>query len=691
MKQFIAVFNSDLPNRYNIVFPVSTLVSCLEQKWRFGAPSLINHDSNRICGWSKPTGIHIQPGCSRLFGSISFAENEKDKEEIENNYIADQQQEILSHASSFEQLIKSLHGHLNGREYRILTECVSLGSPGLARRIFKDIFSKEDDDGLVPLSILTPIGPGVFRVGKHALFAHSYFRRGLSHHNTLNSPFLTCLFASCSENDLKVRIKMDPDLIGLAETFKTPMEMAYWWGPKFNDDLSIIKVGVTRHESTGDENIFYGLSRTEFRWYEQGGFKTFESEEVLDRPSLGVGKTKYGARFIHSKLDKNSVPVHLDGAIRMYDEEKMIGRLGLTLETAPRDTVYTKLWRIDGNILVPKWKELLTHYYRDNTHMGEYLDNNCKNDFKPVASAPTLNNQPLSKYIPVNFENENGPRIAVSYHSKIDMGNLKLSRFVQSKNFYGLGEIEYHYIEPEIIEINKILSREKEDLEIDSKFAIIAFEGNNINLHLIAHVGMNSVTLANKTLDSIKQYTKALISNNYNRAITFSLSIEYEDRSVCYSFAGHIINIYELIETGLCSFPKHTEKIPEWCTGIKEYISGKYGQYKDTPSLVDYLKPSGEMHIDKKILQPGECEFYQEDNKIMYRVNLAEDTEGFEAISKGKLTVAPIWILEDLKCLKCNKNYMDCECIRFVDSGVTLTPANAEPIGCFWTQFSKNT
>mgnify|MGYP005831289865 CR=1 FL=1 len=71
--------------------------------------------------------------------------------------------------------------------------------------------------------------------------------------------------------------------------------------------------------------------------------------------------------------DVTNRPYHLDGAIRAYTMEKMVQRLDVDIKHSGRDTQYTKIWRIDGDIEIALWKELITHYYRDNMQIGEYF------------------------------------------------------------------------------------------------------------------------------------------------------------------------------------------------------------------------------------------------------------------------------------------------------------------------------
>lgn len=144
------------------------------------------------------------------------------------------------------------------------------------------------------------------------------------------------------------------DCIGLAGTEHREFEYAYWWGPKFNNDLNSIPLGVTRHENEHYNESLSEIRSTEFGWYIQDNNHTFECEEITDIPNLTVdGTDMYACRFVHSMVDKDTgVPDHLDGAIRAYTTEKMIERLDISIKESDRDTVYTKIWRIDGGIPV---------------------------------------------------------------------------------------------------------------------------------------------------------------------------------------------------------------------------------------------------------------------------------------------------------------------------------------------------
>ena len=113
---------------------------------------------------------------------------------------------------------------------------------------------------------------------------------------------------------------------------------------------------------------------------------------------------------------ESNLPYHLDGAIRAYSDEKMLHRMEIPLDQCERDTVYTKLWRIDGDMPVSLWKELITHYYRDNMLVGEYFGGHDEKFEKIVIEEKEENVvRDINKYIPVNMSQGDGIRVLFKF------------------------------------------------------------------------------------------------------------------------------------------------------------------------------------------------------------------------------------------------------------------------------------
>ena len=178
-------------------------------------------------------GIHLQAGLARLTGVCLVPET------------ADEQAALASRARSYieaftaerigphiGELCQRLGDRLGSDYGWIEAGCAGVVAPGLAVRTFPDIFDLKDKDGLVLLRHLNQVAPGVFERDGLVFFAHKYFRRSLSRHNTLNEPFLA-RFSKLADS-LSSRIALDEDMVGLASTLVPSIELEYWWGPKFD-------------------------------------------------------------------------------------------------------------------------------------------------------------------------------------------------------------------------------------------------------------------------------------------------------------------------------------------------------------------------------------------------------------------------------------------------------------------------
>ncbi len=282
-------------------------------------------------------------------------------------------------AKNDEQRLRSgMAAHLSQSAIFISRECACVIDPGIARRAFPGLFSGDETDkrSLVSVRNLKEIGSGVFEIGEYAIFAHRYFRRSLSQVNNLNGIFLEKLYKLRDVDGLDVKIALDADRIGLADTYRTPIELEYWWGPKFDDTLVNIPVSVTCHKASERTRMFHGISGTQFWWHKQGGKHSLECEEIRDMPTFGHNNEAYGCRYVHSIVNKDTqLPDHLDGAIREYEPAAFLERLEVDISMAGKNTRYVKIWRVDGGggLELSKWKELICDFYRDNHLPGGIL------------------------------------------------------------------------------------------------------------------------------------------------------------------------------------------------------------------------------------------------------------------------------------------------------------------------------
>lgn len=693
MKSFISVFNSSARNKANMIFSLGALESSLDQSWKYGLPSCISHDFHRPFAWSKGLALHFEPGLVRLVGITIIPETDSESKTIGNIHNAYVSHMLDEEYSPFEDDLKaSLRPFMTENAKPSLIKCAAIQDENIARKVFQEEFEQADKDDLIPIRLLNPIAPGVYEKNGLLVFAHRYFRRSLSHINSLNDPFLELLQQIAINESLDVKIKLDSDVIGWSKAFLPSIELEYWWGPHFTDDLSNLQLGVTRHNADKQLQYFHGISGVDFWWHAQNDNYTLECEEIRDLPTLGMGKDAFGCRYVHSMLnDENKTPVHMDGAIRLYGEEAMLSRIETDISKAGRHTNYTKLWRVDGLIEVSVWKQLLNHYFRDNRLVGEYLGGIEENDgVKPQIIASSTGEFIPDRYIPCNMEPGNGIRISISYHeSLVDTDGEEC--YVVSYDSFSNEHETINYIESDTVVLIKLLRKLKINVIMPDDISYMAFEDMVTNFPLFMHTGPKSIENAMKTQHSIKTLCETWIKLGHDRVISYNIGIRYSDRDILYSVAGHIEDISKWIGNKCSTFPINTSEVSEWCDNNYFYLSENYPDQKDNPQLSKHLMQSGMLVFDRIQLDPSHyrTRLNPETKKVELLLAIdPKESKLVDRVKKGELKAVSGVIVKESKCMKCGLSYNECQCIKYFDEDVVEEMIDMGPVGFFWTSRS---
>ena len=403
MRRSIGTFGDDQVNRYRIRMPASELMRSHEVHVResiladlpVGMPSHIQHDMHRLHGWSRQLGLYLDSQMVRVLGQIEEPENADDSERL--RALSDRYWEHYHQSAlPFESDLRDRAKVTSASTIQMLRiEAAVIKSPGVAKATYPDLFSPEtafvDKDGLVDFRVLlerfTQIQPGVFHDSEHNLliFAHRFFRKSLSHRNKLNEDFLRT-FAHAAEtlSGIRARLRLDPDILGHPASAQNLLELEYWRGPKYDDEISKIPDGVSEHKSDEKTRHFQGIDRTQIWWKHPESrsddhgrsieFRTFEIEELVEQPSGGLESNQFGCRYAHAEYSKcANAFTHFDGAIRAYNGEAFLDRIDNSIDRAGKHSDYTKLFRFDGPIPIELWKTILTSYFRGNYLVPEYF------------------------------------------------------------------------------------------------------------------------------------------------------------------------------------------------------------------------------------------------------------------------------------------------------------------------------
>lgn len=688
MLKLLGVVNSDEVNKYNIKFTVGALESAYSDNWQLGVPSYLGHDHTKPIAWTLINALHFEPGMVRTTNITYVPEDEKESETISSRIESFYLNKTINFIEPYkDRLLEKLNPYLSEDYIFSSTESAAVVDKDVAKRAFPELFETDDKHGLVLLSKLNPIAPGIYEKDGLLLYASSFFRRSFSRLNTLNTPFLKKFQEIGASDNVTSKVLLDPDMVGLADSYFEVFEFQYWWGPQFSENLADIPLGVTAHKSSEREIIFNDVQNTEFWWYEQDGKKTFECEEVIVKPSLGINESNYGCRFVHSMIDEStSHPFHLDGAIRIYDEEGILNRWDVDIKGSGKNTDYNKLWRIDGDISVSEWKELISHYYRDNTLVGEYFGGkDAQKTFQPEILEKEDVKLPLSEFSPSYMKKGEGVRISLSYKDIVP--NKKSGRKIRVTHSLINSKKSVRYIESDTLEIIKRLRERGEALSVPPDTHIVAYEDLVTNFPLILHRGEHAVDYANGTLGIILELCNLWNEKKHDRTITFNISIEYESKEAVFSFAGHINDILTLFKGGL-QFPNNESSIRTWCEVIAKNLTEYFPKANDNPKLKDMLRPSGFLYFDRRFIEENYKVFWDEDRHAvgieLQMIN--PHPEVIEEIGKGQLQIAPVYIVNQSKCSMCKKEYRDCNCSKYTNGGVVEEMVDFDGVGIFWTR-----
>lgn len=593
--------------------------------------------------------------------------------QVRKSYISRTEKE---HGRDFERLISLLSDVLSERNKRIYTDSVAIIDQGIVPRLIPELWGQRDADGLIHLHNLTPVLPGIFKYGEFLIYAHPYLRRSLSRFNSLNVPFLTCL----QEKMPNAKIALDADMIGLAGTESPHREYAYWWGPQFDNDLSKIPLGVSHFENEHYDRLMSPILRTECGWYIQDDIRTFECEEITDVQNIYHSDDMYGCRYVHSMLSADSgLPCHLDGAIRAYDDEKMLHRLDVNLKQADRNTVYTKLWRVDQQIPVEIWKELITHYYRDNHLLGEYFGgvDQRQKEYIEEAGDDQDSSRLKNELIPADLQPGDGIRLFITIDDKEDdFGefDLKFRPHTYSKPAnQSIRAIEY-----ESITLCKQLS--KSGIAVRMPYCPrLAFNDTAFNFPIIV---CKSIDVANSAISTVFDFSTVWNRHHDNRVISFGIKVNYSDYAVTYSFVGHIDDFVNMNRDFDFSIPTKPDKIVGWAKDLRTYLD-RYNISYLCPPLGAMLSADNTL-IYKRIFVDTPLDTITADGKG-YIAELTVSPEIEQQVSENGITATLALNVKNSICCKCGKPYQQCDCIKYMDPLCTDNLVDFDLIGMFWT------
>lgn len=699
MQTYYGVAITDGENRKNHIVPLNTLINAYHDSWSKVLPMHLGHDRTKPIGLTKLSGIYVEPGKAYVTNESSIMET-AEEHHLLNKYISAYDYDVF--CSDNKEDIERLKDKLNGlltEEYKVapVGQAVAIRDKEIVNRLFPE-WTASFKDGLVNARELQAVYshteegekgfliPGVYIKDGFLLFAHYFFRRTLSILNTTNEEFFNVFEKVKDTTDVDIMLSLDIDMVGLPGTEHSEMEYQYIRGPLFNDDLSMIPEGVTCYDNEQYDNVFSDLLSTQFYWHVQDGKRTFECEELCDRENVSIDEGKrmlWGCRYVHSMLEPESgLPIHLDGAIRIYDEEQILERIDTKTDISKcgKNSNYKKLWRIDNAISIHLWKELISSFYRENALIGEYFGGEDKK-YDAIVKANKKHNDVVKQsndFSYIEFEPGDGIRFFLTFKDKFEFHEQDELRVCISDSFLCTNDERVKIMDIETVTLLKLLKRKGVRLKIPFT-SLIDFNDMIFNFPILC---CKDVYVVDLVFDSIKELCVAWKKSGDDRLISFGIRVNLDKDSFQVSFVGHINDLIDLFD----GIPRFSDcSLNEWIESIYQR-NNAYNNANDYPEK--YKLINGDVVSFKRMLVPRNkvIEWSVENGAL--KVNLKLQKEEAALLSENRITVTPHFRIKQVTCKKCGGNYLQCDCIKFIDEGVTDEVSELDMFGLIWTNRS---
>jgi hypothetical protein len=245
---------------------------------------------------------------------------------------------------------------------------------------YPELEDRFDDDGLLRIGEDTIVMDVGVMYRDHILHYHQLLRGGFSSSSRPNAD-LTWRFGQYykeagSTNEFWIAI--DHRRLMPKVAYEKVIELSTWFGARFGremlDDPRVVGLTVVGR----DEPEFFAMGgtsaweRTEFYWKHDDGIKTLEIEEISTREHHL--DNRYLNRYLHAERDVRARRLrHFDGAVKVYPRDRYEGRFSVSLPYGERCRKI-KLFRIDGDVEVERWLEMVGYFFSGNEMVLEYFD-----------------------------------------------------------------------------------------------------------------------------------------------------------------------------------------------------------------------------------------------------------------------------------------------------------------------------
>lgn len=260
-----------------------------------------------------------------------------------------------------------------------------------SRSLCDELGIKVDDDFLTDLSDpkLVLKNHGIIFDNKVLIYPHQFLRR----HFSSNFVEMPVLLIRALESGLSVHVRIDQLRKSIPECYRDVVEFDYWHGQPFSEALlkNNHTVARTIHGNAEANMLNYYIKRTVFRTdMMEGNIRQFKIEEYADiesessSPTNGAGDNFFIQRFAHMCYDqKINKFTHLDGAVRVFPKEQYknyLKEIEAGKDIDEKVGVRHKMFLVEGEFDQSLANDLMTEWFRYNSHIQEYFSTNLTED-----------------------------------------------------------------------------------------------------------------------------------------------------------------------------------------------------------------------------------------------------------------------------------------------------------------------
>ena len=388
----------------------------------------------------------------------------------------------------------------------------------------------------------------------------------------------------------------------------------------------------------------------------------------------------WGCRYVHSMINPSTgLPTHLDGAIRIYNDEQILARIDSKTDISKcgKNSKYIKLWRIDNDFNVAMWKELISSFYRENGLIGEYFGG-VDEKYDQIKKESDEHNTVVKKpniFAHIELNEGDGIRIYFRYKSKFDIIADRDIRIYNKDSFILQDGRKVKILDADTVTLLKYLKRKGLSLRMPTT-SLIAFEDMIFNFPTLC---CKSLQVADVVITAIKELCQAWVRNQDDRLVSFGLMVNLAAEAVHISFAGHVNDFEKLFNV----IPKLSEvAFEEWIETVYQE-NNKFKLGGDCPDKFRLIH--GDVVCFKRfIVHPNKIrKLWVENGSVYAQFNMTKE-EGDELL-QHKIIGAPFYKINQDRCNKCGMDYAQCTCVKFIDENVSDEVVKADLLGLIWT------